>query len=63
MLRGIKSKDTLMGLIKGVVTTLLVSHNMLTIKEICNRAIWLDGEIRGEGEPEKVVEEYLRKSS
>ncbi len=27
-------------------------------------AIWLDGgEIRAEGEPEKVVEEYLRKSS
>lgn len=27
---------------------------------ICNRALWLDGgEIKAEGEPEKVVEEYL----
>jgi ABC-type polysaccharide/polyol phosphate transport system ATPase subunit len=32
----------------------------MAIKEICNRAVWLDGgEIRGEGDPEKVVEEYL----
>jgi ABC-type polysaccharide/polyol phosphate transport system ATPase subunit len=47
--------------IKGGVTTILVSHNLPAIKEICNRAIWLDGgEIRGEGEPERVVEEYLR---
>jgi len=56
-----KSKDALLNLINGGVTTLFVSHQMPAVKEICNRAIWLDGgEIRGEGEPEKVVEEYLR---
>jgi len=55
-----KSKETLIGLIKGEVTTILVSHNLNAIKEICDRAIWLDGgEIRAEGEPEKVVDEYL----
>jgi lipopolysaccharide transport system ATP-binding protein len=59
-----KSKEALIKLIKGGVTTIFVSHQMSAIREICNRAIWLDGgEIRGEGEPVKVVEEYLRYSS
>jgi len=56
-----KSKDALIGLIKEGVTTILASHNMAAIKDVCNRVIWLDkGEKRAEGEPEKVVEEYLR---
>jgi ABC-type polysaccharide/polyol phosphate transport system ATPase subunit len=56
-----KSKDALIGLIKEGVTTILASHNMAAIKDVCNRVIWLDkGEIRAEGEPEKVVGEYLR---
>lgn len=56
-----KSQDALTGLIKGVVTAIFVSHNMDAIKKICDRTIWLaDGEIKTEGEPKKVVEEYLR---
>ena len=56
-----KSRDALIGLIKGGVTTILASHNLAAIKEICNRAIWLDGgEIRAEGVPGKVVDEYMR---
>lgn len=59
-----KSRDALLNLINGGVTTIFVSHQMSAIKKICHRAFWLDGgEIRAEGEPEKVVEEYLRKSS
>lgn len=55
-----KSKEALLNLINGGVTTIFVSHQMSAIKEICNRAIWLDeGRIREEGEPEKMVEEYL----
>jgi ABC-type polysaccharide/polyol phosphate transport system ATPase subunit len=58
-----KSRAALLRLIKGGVTTLLVSHDLEAIKEICSRGIWLDhGEIRSEGEPGKVVEEYLRHS-
>lgn len=54
-----KSKDTLIGLIKGGVTTILASHNLNAIKEICDRAIWIDnGLIEAEGEPERVVEKY-----
>ena len=56
-----KSKDTLMQLIKGGATTILVSHNMNAIKEICDRAIWLnDGKVMTEGGTEKVVSEYLK---
>lgn len=56
-----KSRNALLNLINGGVTTIFVSHQMSAIKEICHRAIWLDGgEIRAEGEPERVVEEYLR---
>lgn len=56
-----KSKDALIRLIKGGVTTILVSHDLTTIQEICDRVIWLDrGKIRAEGSPQKVVMEYLR---
>ncbi len=58
-----KSKGALLGLIKGGVTTIFVSHSMTAVKDICDRAVWLDGgEIKTEGEPGKVVEEYLRYS-
>ena len=56
-----KSKEALLNLIHRGVTTIFVSHQMSAVREICNRAIWLDdGKVRAEGEPEKVVEEYLR---
>jgi lipopolysaccharide transport system ATP-binding protein len=58
-----KSKGALLELIKEGVTTIFVSHNLTAVKEICHRAICLGGgEIKAEGEPEKVVEEYLRHS-
>jgi ABC-type polysaccharide/polyol phosphate transport system ATPase subunit len=56
-----KSKGALLDLIKGGVTTILVSHNQSDVEEICDRVIWLEnGEIRAEGETKKVVDEYLR---
>jgi ABC-type polysaccharide/polyol phosphate transport system ATPase subunit len=58
-----KSKQALLQLIKGDVTTVLVSHNPKEVQEICNRVIWLEGgEIKAEGGPGKVVKEYLRHS-
>jgi ABC-type polysaccharide/polyol phosphate transport system ATPase subunit len=58
-----KSKDAMIHLIKGGVTTVFASHNLAAVNEICNRAVYLDnGEIRAAGEPEKVVEEYLGNS-
>ena len=58
-----KSRDALLNLMNGGVTTIFVSHQMSAVEEICNRAIWLnEGEIKADGKPEKVVMEYLRYS-
>jgi lipopolysaccharide transport system ATP-binding protein len=44
---------------KGV-TILLVSHDMNAVRNLCNRAIWLDyGMVRADGGPEEVVSRYL----
>ncbi|MBN1639705.1 MAG: ABC transporter ATP-binding protein [Anaerolineae bacterium] len=43
------------------VTVLFVSHDMDAVRELCDRAIWLDGGgVRAEGDPEDVVTQYLR---
>ena len=56
-----KSKDAMLNLIKGGVTTVLVSHNLQVVQEICTRALWLDhGIVIAEGEPETVVGNYRR---
>jgi ABC-type polysaccharide/polyol phosphate transport system ATPase subunit len=56
-----KSKDAMLRLIKGGVTTVLVSHNLQAIEDICDRAILLDhGEVAAEGKPETVIGEYRR---
>lgn len=55
-----KSGKALIELIKGGVTTVFVSHQMEAIRNICDRSIWLEhGEIRAEGEPGKVIDEYM----
>jgi ABC-type polysaccharide/polyol phosphate transport system ATPase subunit len=39
----------------------LVSHGLGSIKEMCNEAIWLNkGELMMRGEPEEVVDAYMR---
>lgn len=56
-----KSKDAIVRLIKGGVATILASHDLKVVKEICNRAIWLDkGKVRAEGNPGEVVAEYVK---
>ncbi|MFB0564057.1 MAG: polysaccharide ABC transporter ATP-binding protein [Candidatus Aminicenantaceae bacterium] len=41
-------------------TVLFVSHNMLAIRALCNRAILLDeGKLVMDDEPEKVIQEYV----
>ena len=40
-----------------------VTHSMATVKEFCSRAVWLyNGEIKMDGEPDKVIEEYLKET-
>jgi lipopolysaccharide transport system ATP-binding protein len=43
-------------------TVLFVSHNMTAVKNLCEKAIYLDrGAMASEGETEKIVSEYLSK--
>jgi lipopolysaccharide transport system ATP-binding protein len=56
-----KSKEAMIKLIKGGVTTVLVSHNLQAIEEICNKVLWLDhGQVVIEGEPGEVIGKYRR---
>lgn len=41
-------------------TMVFVTHSLGTVKEFCNRAVWLNnGEIVMDDEPDKVIEKYL----
>ena len=43
------------------ITIVIVTHSLGSVKQLCNRAIWLfDGEIRMDGNDEKVIDEYLK---
>ncbi len=40
-------------------TVVIVSHNSNTIKELCNKVIWLhDGLIKDEGDPKEIMDKY-----
>ena len=42
-------------------TMVFVTHSMGSIKQLCDRALWLyEGQIRMDGDVEKVIEEYLK---
>jgi ABC-type polysaccharide/polyol phosphate transport system ATPase subunit len=48
-------------LVKEARTILIVSHALATISDLCDTAIWMHkGRILAYGEPEKIVEEYLK---
>jgi lipopolysaccharide transport system ATP-binding protein len=44
-------------------TVLFVSHNMQTVNQLCDRAMWLDGgQVVADGDPSDVVTRYLHSS-
>lgn len=48
-------------LAKSNKTIVIVSHNMDSIKKLCNRAIWInDGKLMLDGKVDKVADEYLK---
>lgn len=54
-----KSHKRMMELMSGGTTVLFVSHNMLQIREMCNRVVWLDhGEVKMFGETKEVCNAY-----
>ena len=58
-----KSHDKMKSLMDGGTTVILVSHSIPQIREVCDKAIWIDnGSIRDIGEVNKVCDEYLKDS-
>lgn len=56
-----KSKDKIRSLMDGGTTVLLVSHSIPQIRELCDKAIWIDnGCLREIGEVNKVCDHYLK---
>ena len=44
-------------------TMVFVTHNMGTVNEFCNRAVWLsNGEIKMDGDPSIITKEYLKET-
>ncbi len=42
-------------------TIVIVTHSLDQVKKLCTRAIWIyEGEVRLDGKPDKVVDEYLK---
>jgi len=57
-----KSLNKMMELIEGGTTVLYVSHSLDSIRELCNKVIWLDhGKIVEIGPSKKVCDEYFFK--
>lgn len=55
-----KCMDKMRKMLDNGTTLLIVSHNMNQIKEMCDKAIWLNkGKVVMQGDMEKVCNEYL----
>lgn len=54
-----KSKNKMMGMIKGGTTVLFVSHSLGQIEDLCDRAVWLEkGEMKMIGPAKEVCNKY-----
>ena len=56
-----KCYTKLMSLRESGKTIVIVSHNLESVKQLCDRAIWIfDGKVRMDGECKKIINEYLK---
>ncbi len=56
-----KSKNKMMEMIKGGTTVLYVSHSLESIKELCDRVVWIEhGKVVKIGQAKEIVEEYYK---
>jgi len=54
-----KSEARMRELMSGGTTTILVSHSMAQIREMCTQVVWLEkGEMRGVGDTKTMCDEY-----
>lgn len=45
-------------------TMVFVTHSLESVKELCNRAVWIcNGEIKIDGDPETVINEYIKETT
>ena len=59
-----KSADKIKSLINSGITVLLVSHSVSQIRDLCNKAIWIDdGELKMMGNVNEVCDEYIKAST
>lgn len=57
-----KSKNKMMSMINGGTTVLYVSHSLDSIRELCNKVVWLEhGKVVMAGETNKVCDAYYKK--
>jgi len=55
-----KAKARMRDLIDKANILIMVSHDHLLVKSLCNRVIWLDhGKLMADGEPDEIVKRYL----
>lgn len=55
-----KAKNRITELIQSAKILILVSHDLGSIREFCNRVIWMDrGSVVADGNPEEVINSYL----
>lgn len=56
-----KAVERIRGLVDSASIVVFVSHDLGTVRQICNRVIWLEhGEIMLDGNPDEVAEAYLK---
>ena len=54
-----KSEQRMLDLINSGVTTILVSHSMAQIREMCTQVLWLEkGEMKGIGNTKEICDAY-----
>ena len=59
-----KSADKIRSLITSGITVLLVSHSVGQIRDLCNKAIWIDeGKVKMMGEVNEVCDAYVKAAS
>lgn len=56
-----KSRDKMKSLMDGGTTVIFVSHSIPQVRELCDKAIWIDnGSVREIGDVNKVCDHYLK---
>ena len=57
-----KSKNKMLDMIKGGTTVLYVSHSLQSIKDLCDKVVWIEhGKMVKMGSAKEICEEYYKK--